>query len=137
MAKPLFSVFICGGGKKVTDASRLDTFECVNKLHHQYSSTVQSRCNVLLASRVRGLARVFKHEYSHLWTHSLDSFQVSTRNASCMSTCTRALACEQLYSSVTRLTDLSNLFYFQYDLVDAPKHLYKVIITNLCLLSMD
>ena len=44
---------------------------------------------------------------------------------------------EQLYSSVTRLTDLSNLFYFQYDLVDAPKHLYKVIITNLRLLSMD
>ena len=33
-----FSVFICGGGKKglvsFTDASRLDTFECVNKLHH-------------------------------------------------------------------------------------------------------
>ena len=36
------TVFICGGGKKglvwFTDASRLDTFECVNKLHHQYSS---------------------------------------------------------------------------------------------------
>ena len=45
-------------------------------------NTVPSRCNVLLASRVRGLARVFKHEYSHLWMHLLDSFQVSTRNAS-------------------------------------------------------
>ena len=37
-----FFVFICGGGKKglvwFTDASRLDTFKCVNKLHHQYSS---------------------------------------------------------------------------------------------------
>ena len=34
------TVFICGGRKKglvwFTDTSRLDTFECVNILHHRY-----------------------------------------------------------------------------------------------------
>ena len=41
---------------------------------------------------VQGLARVFEHEYSHLWTHSLDSFQVSTRNPSQVPTLEHLLA---------------------------------------------
>ena len=40
LARPLFSVFLCGGGKKgldqFTGAIRPDTCERVNKLHHKY-----------------------------------------------------------------------------------------------------
>ena len=38
LARPLFSVFLCGGGKKGLDqfkgTIRPDTYERVNKLHH-------------------------------------------------------------------------------------------------------